>query len=216
MMLKFENQWTENWGNKRFLTTIELYPGTDIAKFNEKITSFIREEHKIQYSSLFVQLFSDSYLKSFFTKTGVASGRIIALKIFILIALFTLEIACINFMNLSTARASMRMREIGVKKVVGVQRSGLVVQFLDESFRKQYSVDRLIGKLSLYFSTLAIFIACLGLLGLSAFLAGQRTKEIGIRKTFGASSRNMVFLLSGKFTRPLFFLTCWQFPEFIS
>ncbi|HLF34927.1 MAG TPA: FtsX-like permease family protein [Cyclobacteriaceae bacterium] len=127
------NEWTQNWGNKSFLTTVELMPGANEASFNEKMTSILYKEHDVENSQLFVQRFGDSYLKSVFGKNRYAYGRNIALKIFIVIAIFTLGIACFNFMNLSTAQASKRMREIGVKKVVGVSRKNLIVQFLGES-----------------------------------------------------------------------------------
>jgi putative ABC transport system permease protein len=71
--------------------------------------------------------------------------------------------------------------------------------FLDEAFNRQYKNDQLFGKAFTLFAGLAIFIACLGLLGLSAFGTSQRIKEIGIRKVLGASVTNIVLLLSKDF-----------------
>ncbi|TAN01983.1 MAG: FtsX-like permease family protein [Chitinophagaceae bacterium] len=71
--------------------------------------------------------------------------------------------------------------------------------FLDQAFDNLYKTDRLTSKLILIFSCLAIFISCLGLLGLTAFAAEQRTKEIGIRKILGASVKDIVSLLSKDF-----------------
>jgi putative ABC transport system permease protein len=71
--------------------------------------------------------------------------------------------------------------------------------FLDEAFNAQYKNDQLFGKAFTLFAGLAIFIACLGLLGLSAFGTAQRIKEIGIRKVLGASVGNIVLLLSRDF-----------------
>src|SRR6202041_2469582 len=71
--------------------------------------------------------------------------------------------------------------------------------FLDEKFNKQYANDQLFGKAFSIFSGFAIFIACLGLLGLSLFATAQRTKEIGVRKVLGASVVNIVALLSKDF-----------------
>lgn len=71
--------------------------------------------------------------------------------------------------------------------------------FLDQAFDNLYKSDRLTSKLILIFSCLAIFISCLGLLGLTAFAAEQRTKEIGIRKILGASVKDIVSLLSKDF-----------------
>jgi putative ABC transport system permease protein len=73
--------------------------------------------------------------------------------------------------------------------------------FLDDHFNEQYGNDRLFGKVFAIFSGFAIFIACLGLLGLSLFTTAQRTKEIGVRKVLGASVTNIVVLLSKDFIR---------------
>ena len=73
--------------------------------------------------------------------------------------------------------------------------------FLDDHFNKQYANDRLFGKAFSIFAGFAIFIACLGLLGLSLFATMQRTKEIGVRKVLGASVGNIVVLLSADFVR---------------
>ncbi|HXR85058.1 MAG TPA: ABC transporter permease [Hanamia sp.] len=76
--------------------------------------------------------------------------------------------------------------------------------FLDEKFNEQYANDRLFGKVFGIFSAFAIFIACLGLLGLSLFATSQRTKEIGVRKVLGASVSNIVILLSKDFIKLVF------------
>jgi putative ABC transport system permease protein len=76
--------------------------------------------------------------------------------------------------------------------------------FLDESFNAQYKNDQLFGKAFSLFAGVAIFIACLGLLGLSAFATSQRNREIGIRKILGASVSNIVLLLSRDFIGLIF------------
>jgi len=73
--------------------------------------------------------------------------------------------------------------------------------FLDESFDQQYKEDKLFGKVFGLFASLAILIACFGLLGLSAYNILQRTKEIGIRKVMGASVQNLLFILSKDFLK---------------
>ena len=73
--------------------------------------------------------------------------------------------------------------------------------FLDEKFNAQYSNDQLFGKVFAIFSGFAIFIACLGLLGLSLFATAQRTKEIGVRKVLGASVSSIIMLLSKDFIK---------------
>ena len=74
-------------------------------------------------------------------------------------------------------------------------------RFLDEDFDDLYGVERRLGILFNYFTFLAIFIACLGLFGLTSFMAEQRTKEIGIRKVLGATVSGIVLLLSKEFTK---------------
>jgi putative ABC transport system permease protein len=76
--------------------------------------------------------------------------------------------------------------------------------FLDDDFNRQYHSDFIFRKLFTAFSCLAIFIACLGLLGLATYTAEQRTKEIGIRKVLGADMRNIVALLSSDFIKLVF------------
>ncbi|MCG8308408.1 MAG: ABC transporter permease, partial [Cytophagales bacterium] len=73
--------------------------------------------------------------------------------------------------------------------------------FLDENFDEMYRAEQRLGVLFSIFTGLAIFIACLGLFGLAAFTAEQRTKEIGIRKAMGASSFNIIRLLSSEFVK---------------
>jgi putative ABC transport system permease protein len=73
--------------------------------------------------------------------------------------------------------------------------------FIDQAFEEQYTADKLFSKLIIYFTVLAIFIACLGLLGLSSFIATQRTKEIGIRKVLGSSTQNIIILLTREFAK---------------
>lgn len=72
--------------------------------------------------------------------------------------------------------------------------------FLDDSLNQQYIAEQKIGKVFTYFSVICIFIACLGLFGLAAYTAEQRTKEISIRKVMGASSSSIVGLLSKEFS----------------
>jgi putative ABC transport system permease protein len=74
-------------------------------------------------------------------------------------------------------------------------------RFLDESFSEMYREEQRVGRIALLFSIIAIIIACLGLFGLAAFVAEQRTKEIGIRKVLGASVSGLVALLSKDFVR---------------
>jgi len=84
--------------------------------------------------------------------------------------------------------------------------------FLDQDLARQYKGDRQMGSIFNLFALLAIFISCLGLYGLSAFMAEQRTKEIGVRKVLGASLQNIVRLLSADFTRLVLLATVIAIP----
>ena len=77
-------------------------------------------------------------------------------------------------------------------------------KFVDQQYALKFSQERRVGKLSVLFSTLAIFISCLGLFGLASFVAEQRSKEIAVRKVVGASTFNIWHLLSQEFTKPVF------------
>ncbi len=89
--------------------------------------------------------------------------------------------------------------------------------FVDENFDRQYNTEVRIGRLFQVFTFVALFIACLGLFGLASFIAEQRTKEIGIRKTLGASVPGIVTLLSREFTRWVLLanLIAWPVAYFV-
>jgi len=84
--------------------------------------------------------------------------------------------------------------------------------FLDKDLDNLYKGEQQMGNIFNFFAILAIFISCLGLYGLSAFMAEQRTKEIGVRKVLGASVFSIVYLLSGKFTRLIIFAMAIAIP----
>ncbi|MFP2995213.1 ABC transporter permease [Spongiivirga sp. MCCC 1A20706] len=111
-----------------------LKPDIDIEALNTKMVDFLGT--KSQYSKnekvLFTK-YSDNYLRGTYENGKQAGGRITYVMLFSIVALFVLSIACINFMNLSTARASRRLKEVGVKKAVGANRKSLIFQFLSES-----------------------------------------------------------------------------------
>ncbi|MEO8301182.1 MAG: FtsX-like permease family protein, partial [Rhizomicrobium sp.] len=84
--------------------------------------------------------------------------------------------------------------------------------FLDDSYEKLYQADRKQGTIFAVFVAIAIFIACLGLFGLAAFTAGRRTKEIGIRKVFGARDRDVALLLLWQFSMPVLIANLIAWP----
>ena len=123
-----------DWGNSDPSTFIRLAPGTDVAGFEGQIRDYAKKRSKWnEDKALFLRRFSDRYLHDQYTGGVLTGGRITYVRMFLLIALFILALACINFMNLTTARASKRLKEVGIKKVVGARRSSLVLQYLGES-----------------------------------------------------------------------------------
>lgn len=124
---------TLNWYNSNPGTYIVVKKGTDINQLSKKIYGF--EQTKASNAPLTLSLakFSDRYLYNKYENGVQAGGRIEYVRLFSLIAMFILAIACINFMNLSTARAARRSKEIGIKKVAGAGKLTLVLQYLGES-----------------------------------------------------------------------------------
>jgi putative ABC transport system permease protein len=126
-----KNQKLTSWKNGGPATYIVLKKGVDGDRFNAKITNYLKG--KGGKETLFIQQYSDKYLHGQYENGAPAGGRISYVKLFSIIALFILVIACINFMNLSTAKAFTRLKEVGVKKVMGAARGTLMLQYIGES-----------------------------------------------------------------------------------
>ena len=121
------------WGNSDPSTFVILKKEIDINRFNAKIKEYLHSKNTNLETQLFAVNYSYKYLHGQFENGVQAGGRITYVKLFSMIGLFILVIACINFMNLSTAKASGRIKEVGIKKAVGALRSSLVFQYLGES-----------------------------------------------------------------------------------
>lgn len=130
-----ENEWVQSWGNTAPTTFVLLREGTNVDEFNAKIKDYVKTktEGNVTHRSQFVAKYSDRYLHGTYENGIQTGGRISYVKLFSVIAIFILVIACINFMNLSTAKASKRIKEVGIKKAVGARRGELIVQYLGES-----------------------------------------------------------------------------------
>jgi ABC-type antimicrobial peptide transport system permease subunit len=149
------------------------------------------------------------------------TGSITYVYIFGIVAVFLVLIAAMNYMNLSTARSTRRAREVGRNNIIYVKLSGNNIQqtlsyieskwkevfpdqpysytFLSERFNRQFEADEKRGLVFTMFTILAILIASLGLFGLASYMVEQRTKEIGIRKVFGANENVIIRLISRDF-----------------
>lgn len=128
-----ENDWLRSWGNNSPPTIITLKEGSDPLAVDQKIANFVKERSENSNVTLFLKPFAESYLYGRYENGKLTGGRIEYVRLFSIIAIFILLIACINFMNLSTARGSRRAKEVGVKKTFGVDRASLIYQYLTES-----------------------------------------------------------------------------------
>ena len=124
-----------NWNSNPIMVYVTLKPEIEAELFSEKLNTFYKSKRmdEAENSSMFLQRYSDRYLYNRFENGKQAGGRIDYVKLFSIIALFILVIASINFMNLSTARASRRLKEVGIKKAIGARRRTLILQHLGES-----------------------------------------------------------------------------------
>ena len=114
------------------LTYLQLVPGVDITSINQKITDVVHKFDSRARHDVIAAPLADQHLYSYFG-FGKPTGAIRYIYMFSIIAIFVLLIACINFMNLATARSANRAKEIGIRKVVGARRKGLINQFYIES-----------------------------------------------------------------------------------
>ncbi len=122
-----------NWVSNNPATYIVLKEGTDAKEFASKIEGFSKLQNEDVTADLVMTKYSSNYLYGNFKNGKQVAGRMDYVYLFSVIALFILIIACINFMNLSTANASRRLKEIGVKKALGSSRKTLILQYFSES-----------------------------------------------------------------------------------
>ena len=189
---EFHNKRSDGWASHVVLTTVQLAENADVEQvestINRSIQTYLDQDESIKIE-VGLQPFKDKYLVSNFENGKPSGGRIEYIRLFISVAIFILIIACINFMNLSTARATKRAKEVGVRKVVGSSRKHLVGQFLGESISLAFlslllsllliqvflpSFNQFTGKqVDLSLSEPAYWVVLLGLMLVTGFFAGS-------------------------------------------
>lgn len=214
-----------DWNTNTFYTYIKLQEDTDSEQFNKKISSLLKKYVPGKdHSQLFIYPMSKMHLYGNF-ENGIASGgKIEQVRLVAGIGALILLIACINFVNLSTARAQRRAKEIGVRKVVGARKISLITQFLTESLL----LASLSGVLAFIFSLIALpllnklldipivldffnatflllLLACIGLTGLlagmypafvlSAFDPSKTLKGLSTKNKWGVNLRQSLVVL---------------------
>ena len=205
-----------NWGNNASRIIVQTADNVSIEQANailadlylkdapDDVAKYSREHR----TKVWLNPIKNWYLYSEFKDGYPAGGRITFVWLFGIVGAFVLLLACINFMNLSTARSEKRAREVGVRKAIGSMRSQLVNQFLSESFMivsiafvvamlmvslSSPAFNQLADKkISLPFTNIYFWMACLGFLMITAFLAG-------LYPAFYLSSFQPVKVLKGTF-----------------
>src|SRR5258708_22299006 len=135
------NSWikeqAENWNSNTFQLFVQLAPQADMNSVSEKIKKVISDNAKTEKQfnpEVFLHPMADWHLKGEWKEGRQIGGRIQMVRLFGIIGAFVLLLACINFMNLSTARSEKRIKEAGIRMVIGSVRVQLITQFLSESF----------------------------------------------------------------------------------
>lgn len=137
-----ENTWMTSWGATGVETFVEIKPGANISALNIKMEELLKQKQMQASEGVFdastvprpfLHPMKDWRLYSKFENGKQAGGRIEYVRLFGIIAIVIIIIACINFMNLATARSEQRAKEIGVRKVIGATRAMLIGQLMVES-----------------------------------------------------------------------------------
>jgi putative ABC transport system permease protein len=130
---KTANPWVDLWDNPMPETIIQLDPAASPAAIEKQLTHYLAKKVTGQKNTMFLWNMNDWHLRANFENGGQTGGTIRYVHLFTLIAIAILLIACINFMNLATARSEKRAKEVGVLKVMGAGRSGLIGKFISEA-----------------------------------------------------------------------------------
>lgn len=197
--LGWDDEW---WGNNSVTTYVLLKEGASQKQFDAKVRT-VTIDHSPESNKSTTEVFSYPlsrvYLYGKSENGQLTDGRIVTVRLFAVIAAFILLIACINFMNLSTARSEKRAKEVGIRKVVGAGKTSLIVQFIGESIL-----------LALLAGVLAVIIVQLSLPYFNDLVSKQLFLDYG-SPAFWAQLTGFIFftgILAGSY--PAFFLSSFS------
>jgi putative ABC transport system permease protein len=188
----------KKWSNEGPATYILLKPGTNVADFNAKIFRYLEKYNQYTLYTTFIRPYSNAYLYGKYENGVQAGGRIEYVRIISIVAIFILVIACINFMNLSTAKASRRLKEVGIKKTMGATRNALISQFISE------------GLLMAFLSLLVAIVIVMALLPTFSDLTGKQIQITANARLIGTALgvTMLTGLLAGSY--PAFYLSAFN------
>ncbi len=153
--------WSNSWYNGGFSMFFTLKQGADAEAVRKRLAQeVIKNTNHDSNEPLYMQLYADNYLHGTFENGIPVGGRIQYVRVLSAIAVFLLLLASINFVNLATARSSLRAREVGVRKVMGAQRSTLSQQFFTEA--TLYAITSSIAALAIVYLLLPYFNTLMG------------------------------------------------------
>lgn len=146
-----QNDWLQSWGNNGIVTYVETEPNANIISLNKKMHGYVQTKQSETNAKLSIYPMNRWRMYNSFDPNGKErEGQLKYVNLFSLIAWIILIIACINFMNLSTARSEQRAREVGVRKVLGAGKNKLISQFIGEALFMSF--------LSTFLAVLIIFL----------------------------------------------------------
>jgi len=150
-IMEDQNEWMTHWGNNGIITYAQAEPHADVSVVNKSLYGFIQTKNSETIAKMMLYPLTRFRLYNSFDDSGnEKEGLIKNVRMFTLIAWIILIIACINFMNLATARSEKRAKEVGIRKVNGATRQKLIFQFISESL--------LLSIVSMLLAVLIIFL----------------------------------------------------------
>ena len=191
----------DNWGNNSVITLVQLDPTADLSAVNNKLKYYIEDKQGVKehVDENFLYPMERWKMYNVFKQGIEQDGKIKSVRLFTSIAWLVLLIACINFMNLSTARSEKRAKEVSMRKIVGAKKKSLIFQFLGESIVFAFLAG-----------LLAIGLVKLGLPSFNSFVYKELT--IGIDKWSHIGFITAIILICGivSGSYPAFFLSSFD------